>query len=267
MRLRATDFFALFYKGNVVTIRTQTLQWLAALTTVKQVDHFIRMIWEGFGNGSLADEEAAALAEAACLRRSSLLDAQAKRLPPTRSYFPIRPTSEQSRQQAASGTRCPDRWARKRGLGSSASMPPHLLKSFTEGARAVMYIIAADCRQYGSCRSTAKELADRAGVGLTTVRNALRKARELSLVNIQHRDQWRGKHLSNIVTIACIKWLSWLKKFRPNLGFNFRDKGIKKPMSTDTHGKNNMNGQPSYNRSDVPKGGFQPFAKRKPSSG
>jgi hypothetical protein len=267
MRFRATDFLCPFQRGNVVTIHAQMNEWLADMTTVKQIDHYQTMIWRGLADGQLDDTAAASLAEAAQLRRSILTEARERRLPPARSYFPKRQASDKSRENAASGSRCPVRWARKRRLGDMAALPPHVRDSFTEGERAALYIVAADCRQHGFCKSSMKEIGDRAGVGMTTVRNALRRARLMRLIGITERPQWRAKHLTNMVKIVCPRWLSWLEKFRPNLGLRFYPIGFKKPTSSGTVGNERLNGQPFYNHSDGLSGGFQPFARRKPSSG
>lgn len=268
MRVRATDFLCLPQGESVVTIHSEMSQWLADITTVKQVEHFVSLLWRGHAEQQLDDDQAQALAEAARMVRSKLLAAREQRLPPARTYFPQRPQSERSREQAASGPRCPARWARKRRLGDMAALPPHVRDSFTEGERAALYIIAADCRQHGSCQCSIKEIGDRAGVGITTVRNALRRARLMRLIGTTERPQWRAKHLTNVVKIICPRWTSWLRKFRPNLGLKFYPIGFNKPKPSGTGGnKKTTNGQPTYNRSDGPSGGFQPFARRKPSSG
>lgn len=87
-----------------------------------------------------------------------------------------------------------------------AALSPYVRDQFTEGERAVLYIVAADIREHGFCRCTNKEIVDRAGIKLTLTRSALRKARQLGLLNIQYREQWRGKNLANIVTMACERW-------------------------------------------------------------
>lgn len=251
----------------MVTIHTEMVQWLADITTVKQIDHYLALVWRGLAEGALRDQEAQELSEAACSRRSLLQVAREAGLPPARTYFPQRPKSEQSRHQAASGPRCPVRWARKRRLGDMAALPPNVRDRFTEGERAVLYIVASDCRQHGSCGSSVKEIGDRADVGATTVRNALRRARHLGLLDITDRPQWRARHLPNLVKIQCRRWLAWLKKFRPNLGLKFCPTGFKKAASSGTFGNKQKGGQPSYSRTGGPSGRFQRFAARKPPSG
>lgn len=239
-----------------MTIHSQMSQLLADITTVRQIEHYQTLLWEGVAQGQLDDATATDLVEAANTKRIILLEARERRLPPARSYFPNRPLSDQSRSQAAKGSRCSSRWARKRRLGDMAALPPHVRDSFTEGERAVLCIVAADCRQHGSCRCSIKEIGDRAGVGMTTVRNALRRARLMHLVDITERPQWRAKHLTNVISIVCPRWLSWLQKFRPNLGLKFYPIGFKKPRPSGTVGNKKPSGQPSYNRSDGPRGGI-----------
>jgi hypothetical protein len=95
----------------------------------------------------------------------------------------------------------------------------------------------------------------------------LRPARRLGLLAVTERPQWRDKHLPNLVRIVCQRWLAWLKKFRPNLGFKFYPTGFKKAASSGTFGNEQKGGQPSYSRTGGPSGRFQRFAGRKPPSG
>lgn len=255
--------------GTSVDGIVDLLRAIARYTSQGQVNDFVRLLYSRLhqaAGGPLDDREAQLLHQMALQRLDDLQDAREKRLPPTRSWFPQRPKSDQSREQAASGKRDPERWARKQRLGGLAALPPaDDYEGFTEGERAALYIIAADVREIGACRCTVAEIADRAGVGQTTARNAIRKARERGLLKVAHRPQWRNKWLSNVITIVCKTWLSWLKRFRPNLGFKF--KGVKKPASTDTYGFKNKSGQPFRQPEGVPTGRFQRFASRKPPSG
>nr|WP_176024944.1 hypothetical protein [Brucella pseudintermedia] len=250
------------------------LRAISRFTRQEQIDDFVKLLWgrlSADAGGPLDDDQTEILARMAAERRAALQEAREKRQPPAQSYFPVRPKSDQSRQQAGSGKRDPERWERKRWLGGGRALPgwrdDPRFKGFTEGERAVLYIVAADVREMGACRCTVAEIADRAGVGQTTVRNAIRKAKakERGLIRVQHRPQWRNKWLSNVITIICRTWLGWLKRFRPNLGFS--SKGVKKPASTDTYGFKNKSGRPFRQPEDGPSGRFQRFASRKPPSG
>ncbi|QWK80871.1 hypothetical protein [Ochrobactrum sp. BTU1] len=110
---------------------------------------------------------------------------------------------QQRRVEAASGKHNPQRVARKRILAAAGALPPHISCIFTEGEQAVLYIIVSDIQKTGKCCRTNKEIGDLAGVGLTTARNALRRARAHGLITIEHREQGRGKNLSNIIRLVC----------------------------------------------------------------
>ena len=248
-----------------MTIHSEMSRWLADITTVKQVEHFVSLLWRGHAEQRIRRRSGAGARRGRTHGPVEAIGGAGATAAPCRTYFPQRPQSERSREQAASGPRCPARWARKRRLGDMAALPPHVRDSFTEGERAALYIIAADCRQHGSCQCSIKEIGDRAGVGITTVRNALRRARLLRLIGTTECPQWRAKHLTNVVKIVCPRWTSWLQKFRPNLGLKFYPIGFNKPKFSGTGGNKRTSGQPTYNRSDGLMGGFQPFARCKPS--
>jgi len=267
---RAPNARAYPVTGTSVDNIVDLLRAIARYTTATQIDDFLRLLHSRLSQmagGQLDDRETQLLHQMANERRAELAEAREKRLPPARSWFPVRPKSEKSREQAASGKRDPERWARKQRLGGLAALPPaDDFAGFTEGERAALYIVAADVRELGACRCTVAEIADRAGVGQTTARNAIRKARERGLLKVEHRPQWRNKWLSNVITIICRTWRQWLVRFRPNLGFR-GFKGVKKPASTDTSGFKNKSGRPFRQPDGGPSGRFQRFARRKPPSG
>jgi len=128
------------------------------------------------------------------------------------SFFAERKRSGVPRSVAASRKRDPERTARKRRFAAMSILPPHVSESFTEGERAALFIIADDCRLKGYCDASAKEIADRAGVGITTVRNAYRQAKIRGLIDIEEREAEgrRGKHSPNIYRIACLLWKKWI---------------------------------------------------------
>lgn len=214
------------------------LQSINRYTTVAQLDNFLKLLHGPLSHSSeeLTDRDVHRLHVFASSRRSELTAPR----PWTKMYrsgFPERPKSIYNRKEAATGSREPQRWARKQRLGGLSALPPAPSTSgFTEGERATLYIVAADVREGGSCRCTVAEIADRAGVGATTVRNAIRKARLKGLISVTHRPQGRSKWLSNVITIICSLWLNWLKRFRPNLGIRAIFKGVKKALTIDTHG-------------------------------
>ncbi len=70
---------------------------------------------------------------------------------------------------------------RRRRLAASGPMPPVLAASFTCAELATLAIVADEVRAQGVCSVTAGELAGRAGASETSVRNAIRLARQLGL--------------------------------------------------------------------------------------
>ncbi|MEN5278882.1 hypothetical protein ABE527_18295 [Brucella sp. TWI432] len=128
------------------------------------------------------------------------------------SFFPQRIKTGIPRNRAASVKRDPERTARKRRLAAMSILPPSVSESFTEGERAALSIISEDCREKGYCDASAKEIADRAGVRITTVRNAYRQAKIRGLIEIEERSaEGRcGKHRPNIYRIKCLIWKKWI---------------------------------------------------------
>lgn len=208
-------------------MQQQTIQLCAQMKTIAEVNAVFKPASKLLCMTEELDPISAVIYQTVLDRRNALLNTREEGAPPPQSYYPMRKKSDQSRTEAASGARDPERWARKRRLGTREAMPASLCDQFTEGERAVLYIVASDIYEQGSCRCTNMEISDRAGVGLTTKRNALRKAKAYNLLNVQHRAQWRGKNLANIVTMVCKYWRAWLSKFRPKLGFNYHSKGVK----------------------------------------
>lgn len=107
---------------------------------------------------------------------------------------------------------------RKRQLGGSSALPDNLRHHFTEGERAVLCVVAGEVKRQGVCDISNDEIGDRAGVGRTTVQNALHEARRLGLVKITERPQKGpdGKriapNLTNVVEIISSAWLTWNRR-------------------------------------------------------
>lgn len=215
-------------------MQQQAIRLFAQMKTLAQVNQVFELASKLMAMSDDLDPVSSAIYETALVKRTALLEEGHDTYPPRPSYFPARPKSELTRSQAAAGKRDMERWGRKRRLGSREAMPASLCDLFTEGERAVLYIIAADQRERGQCNCSHQEIADRAGVGKTTTSNALRKASQHGLIGVQYRPQWRGKNLPNIVRVICQSWLSWQVRFRPKLGFNYSLKGVKlaKPLET-----------------------------------
>jgi hypothetical protein len=114
--------------------------------------------------------------------------------------------------------RSPDREKsrqRRRLLGGSGALPPGIRVRFTEGERAVLYVVGCEVKRQGICDWPIDKIAALAGVCRTTVQNALRWAERISLLTIQVREMGGGrKNLTNIVRIVSPEWKAWLARGR-----------------------------------------------------
>ncbi|RWN26486.1 hypothetical protein [Mesorhizobium sp.] len=206
----------------------------------------------------LGEADAERLCEKAERQRANLKKAPADGRALPRSSYPQRPRSERGRREAASGLRDPVRWRRKRRLARMQAIRPEFAGEFTEGESAALYIVMCDCRQHGNCDRSVKEIGDRAGVGPTTVRNALRKAGTLGLLRVTERRQWRARNLTNHIVVVHRRQIAWIAKFRPNLGLKFYPTAFKKAASTGSS-RNKYSKGPFNSRSDRPPEGSKPF--------
>src|SRR3982751_6706236 len=100
---------------------------------------------------------------------------------------------------------------RRRRWAASGALPPALAARFTLGEQAALAVVAAEHRKRGDCRLTNKEIADVAGVSITTVKNALRAARAIRLLAIEERRLAAFRNAPNIVRIISPEWRTWLR--------------------------------------------------------
>src|SRR5215207_3974335 len=151
------------------------------------------LLWKAYAAGHVTEAEASTLSEAIELKRA--IPAAQK---PTQRHFGSRPRS-------------PARMERRRRWAASGAMPPALASRLTLAEQAVLAVVAAENRKRGDCRLTNKEVADVAGVSITTVKNALRTARVLNLVSIEERRLTAFRNASNVVRIVSAEWRAWLR--------------------------------------------------------
>jgi hypothetical protein len=151
------------------------------------------LLWKAFAAGQVTEAEASALSEAIEFKKA--LPGTQK---PVQRRFGSRPRSPASMERRR-------RWA------ASGAMPPAIASRFTLAEQAVLAVVAAENRKRGDCRLTNKEVADVAGVCITTVKNALRVARALNLVSIEERRLTAFRNASNVVRIVSPEWCAWLR--------------------------------------------------------
>jgi hypothetical protein len=151
------------------------------------------LLWRAYAAGHVTESEASALSEAIELKRA--IPAPQK---PAQRRFGSRPRTAASLERRR-------RWA------ASGALPPALASRFTTAENAVLAVVSAEVRRHGACTLTVGHIAALAGVSETTVRNAVREARALSLVQVEERriSAWRNK--PNRITVTSREWLTWLR--------------------------------------------------------
>lgn len=190
-------------------------------------------IWRALAAGSLSDDEAQALAERAQARKETL-----------QRLMLDRPTAPKERR-----VKRPDRIQHRRKLAASAPLPPQLAAHFTIGELSVLRIVGDECRDRGTCDRCLAELAARAGVGKSTVRNALRTAARLGLLTMQERRRRGQRSLTNVVTIVSREWRLWQQRARkPSQGV-----GPEKRMPMDTRYKQGAFNSPVASVATIPR--------------
>jgi hypothetical protein len=115
------------------------------------------------------------------------------------------------RKRLSDGERV-ERRMRKRRLGGSSALPDTLRHYYTEGERAVLCVIAGEYKRNGVSAMSIDEVGDRAGVGRTTVQNAMHEGRRLGHLKITERPVRGQKSLTNLVEIASHEWRVWIKR-------------------------------------------------------
>lgn len=242
---------------------------ISGTKSLSALDGYCRAVWCDWGAGRLTDDQAQSLAETIEARRREVRgrDTVAARVPQVAAQARAagRPSHFPPKRKAP---RSPNRRAsieRRRTLAASGPMPPQLAAQFTTGELAALRIVADAVRDRGACMLTLGEIAARAGVCVTTVRNALRQAAREGLLTIEERRRNKQPNLANVVRVVSREWTNWIArggraKSQPSAS---KGGGCKKLGSTDKtssrslHGDRALRGHsPPYSPRRPPKGGL-----------
>ena len=207
-------------EGERMSFCNQTAAAIEGARTLTRLDHLSRAIWQALAAGAVGDDDAQSLAERLHARRSVIRgDLKPVGLPAGRpSLFPPRRLQRAPKRPVAI--------ARRRHLAASGPMPPSLACKFTVGELAVLRIVGDEVRQHGQCDRCVDELAARAGVCRSLVKNALRTAARLGLVTVEERRRAGRRNLPNVVRIVSREWRAWLARGPKPIG-------VKKITPTD----------------------------------
>lgn len=150
----------------------------------------VAMIWRAYGNDLITEDQAGEL--------SGLVEDRK-----------VRPAAPPARR-GGSRPRSPASMERRRRWAASGALPVSLACRFTLAEQAVLAVVAAAVVDGGDCRMTVGEVAGRAGVSESSVRNAIREARAQGLVHVQERRVDRYRNDTNVITIVSVEWRQWL---------------------------------------------------------
>src|SRR5215212_211099 len=138
---------------------------------MRALDTLSRSIWQGLAAGALSDDDAQRLAELIHARRTAAREAHTK----------------PAQRRVGSRPRSPASLERRRSWAAAGRLPPALAARFTLAEQAVLAVVALEVVKRGSCRLAIDHIAALAGVGRSSVKNALREAHGLGLVRIEER--------------------------------------------------------------------------------
>ena len=196
--------------------------------TLAQLDQLAGSVYQAWGAGCLTDEEASLLASAIEVRRKP---ARAVGTVAIRAPHVPRHGGSAFGFRKPKRPRSPDRAAslyRRRQLAFSGPMPPQLASGFTVSGLAVLRVVSDAVCAGGRCEMTVGEIASRAGVCMTTARNAIRLAAGDGLIIVEERRRHLRPNLPNVIRIISREWRVWIDR-----GQRRRGGGSKKMESTN----------------------------------
>ena len=170
-------------------------------------------IWRAYGAGAIGETDAQTLAEAVEAR---------KRIPTA----PTQPRRVGSRPRTSESLERRRRWV------ASGWVPPTIACRFTAGELSALSVVASQVARHGRCDLALDHIAALAGVGRTTVRNALGEARRLGFLTVEVRRLRAFRNDTNVVRIAALAWQSWISMRRSTPG---QGVGAKPCAARNTH--------------------------------
>ena len=151
-----------------------------------------KVLWNAVAGGQIDETDAEQLSNLIDARRALPAPAPARR----------------------SGTRprTPASIERRRRWAASGAMPVALAARFTIAEQAVLAVVVGEVLKHGRCALFIGHIAALAGVSETSVRNALREARQLGLITVEVRRVTAWRNDANVITVTSAEWLTWLAR-------------------------------------------------------
>ena len=187
---------------------------LGGPVTIPALEEIARTVWRALEAEVLSWEEAGRLDGLIRARRDRM---GAGHGGPERGVGPVRASwALPGALRRPRRPRSPERQAsveRRRRVASCGALPPDAAGWFTEGQRAALSVVGREAaRGRPWCDWSLDRIAALAGVGRTTVRDALRLAERQGLVRVRERRRRGAKSDTNVVSITAKAWWRWLKR-------------------------------------------------------
>ncbi|MCJ2065464.1 helix-turn-helix domain-containing protein [Methylobacterium sp. J-088] len=118
---------------------------------------------------------------------------------------------------------------RRRRWAASGRLPPAIAARFTLAEQAVLALVAAETARRKDSRLSIENMAAVAGVCRSTVKNAIREARQFGLLSVEERQITGFRNDTNVVRIISPEWLAWIRLTRKGGG------GSPSPSRRESH--------------------------------
>jgi hypothetical protein len=197
----------MFYDQLATAIECASLQDLHSLS---------QQLWKAHGAGGLDDAQAQALAETMAARRNGIKQATSLASAARAPLKFAKSAPQRSPDKARS-------IGRRRQLAASGVMSPAMAANFTVSELAALKVISDEVMMRGCCDRSIAEIAARAGVGASTVRNAVRFAKLSGLLTVLERPRAGRKNLTNLIRIISAEWRTWLRLRPVRSGIGFKN--------------------------------------------
>jgi len=174
-------------------------------------------LWKAFGEGNITEAEAEALSELIDARRSTDTGQKSGQRPnltataATSLTLPVQDRVGSPRRTVGSRPRTDVSMERRRRWAASGRLPPGLAARFTLAEQAVLALVAAETARRKDCRLSIENMAAVAGVCRSTVKNAIREARQLGLLTVEERQITGFRNDTNVLRIISPEWQAWIR--------------------------------------------------------
>ena len=181
-------------------------------------------LWRAYGDGKVTEAEAESLSGIIDARRSSEAGQKSGQGPnPTATAdagLTLSPPNRAERPRRAVGSRprTDTSMERRRRWAASGRLPPAIAARFTLAEQAVLALVAAETARRKDCRLSIENMAAVAGVCRSTVKNAIREARQLGLLTVEERQITGFRNDTNVLRIISPEWLAWIRLARKGGG-------------------------------------------------